>query len=204
MMRDGKLIETYEHAGDFKEPRTRNGWRSSQRTSPKPSEVTVTAPRPGRAHKISGVILIVAGAAWEFLEEVFQWMPQSHNAGWQLLRIDPLSRLMILGGAFLFWRGRQYAAKANAERILTDSDPHVLYLRAFRSDTSIKGYLFSSIPRAGVSGITTQEEQLAEVLRPFGDLVAIGRPGEQLPTPGAARIYASDAGWKESSSVRCG
>jgi hypothetical protein len=148
--------------------------------------------------------LIVAGAAWEFLGEVFQWMPQSHNAGWQLLRIDPLSFLMILGGAFLFWRGRQYAAKANAERILTDSDPHVLYLRAFRSDTSIKGYLFLVDPGAGVSGMTTQEEQLAEVLRPFGDLVAIGRPGEQLPTPGAARIYASDAEWKESSSVRCG
>jgi hypothetical protein len=91
-MRDGKLIETYEHAGDFKEPR-------------------------GSSTK-----------------RYCNGMPQSHNAGWQLLGIDPLSLLMSLGGAFLFWRGRQYAAKANAERILTDSDPHVLYLRAFRSD----------------------------------------------------------------------
>src|SRR5207247_1203586 len=127
-------IETYEHAGDFKEPRTRNGWRSSQRTRPKPSEVTVTAPRPGRAHKISGVILIVAGAAWEVLEEVLQCMPQSLNAVWQLMRIEPL----------------------------------------------------------------------AEVLRPFGDLVAIGRAGEQLPTPGAARIYASDAKWKSRQASDAG
>jgi len=84
--------------GRFQRAAYAKWWRSSQRTRPKPSEVTVTALRPGRAHKISGVILIVAGAAWEFLEEVFQWTPQSHNAGWQLLRIDPLSRLMILGG----------------------------------------------------------------------------------------------------------
>jgi len=31
----------------------------------------------------------------------------------------------------------------------------------------------------------------------FGDLVAIGKPGETLPTPGAARLYASDAEWQK-------
>jgi hypothetical protein len=41
------------------------------------------------------------------------------------------------------------------------------------------------------------EEQLAEALQPFGDLVAIGQPGERLPLPGAARIYASEEEWKE-------
>jgi len=30
----------------------------------------------------------------------------------------------------------------------------------------------------------------------LGELVAIGRPGENLPTPGAARIYVSDEEWK--------
>ena len=35
------------------------------------------------------------------------------------------------------------------------------------------------------------------MLRPFGDLIAIGRPGERLPTPGAARIYTSDEEWKD-------
>jgi hypothetical protein len=47
------------------------------------------------------------------------------------------------------------------------------------------------------SGWLTDEEQLGEVLHPFGDLVAIGKPGETLPTPGAARLYASDAEWKK-------
>ncbi len=47
-----------------------------------------------------------------------------------------------------------------------------------------------------LSGVITEEEQLRDVLRPFGDLIAIGRPGEKLPTPGAARLYISDAQWQ--------
>jgi hypothetical protein len=116
---------------------------------------------------------------------------------------------MIFVGAFLFWRGRQYAAKADAERIVADSNPDVLYLRAFRSDPSTAKRVFwsSFVALCGVGGLTTEEEQLRDVLRPFGDLVAIGKPGEDLPTPGAARIYVSDEEWKEGkrkSSVRCG
>ena len=38
---------------------------------------------------------------------------------------------------------------------------------------------------------------MADALRPLGYLVAIGQPGESLPEPGAARIYASDDEWKE-------
>jgi hypothetical protein len=38
--------------------------------------------------------------------------------------------------------------------------------------------------------------QLAEVLKPFGDLVAIGQPGESQPTPGAAKLYASHEEWQ--------
>jgi hypothetical protein len=48
-----------------------------------------------------------------------------------------------------------------------------------------------------LSGLASEEEQLAEVLQPFGELIAIGRPGESLPTPGAARIYTCDDEWKD-------
>ena len=112
------------------------------------------------------------------------------------LRLLPF--LMIPGGAFLYWRGRQYAAQTDAERIITDSKPDVLYLRAFVSDPSTAGNVLSSILTVRLmSGLATEEEQLADVLRPFGDLVAIGQPGEGLPKPGAARIYASDEEWKK-------
>ena len=130
------------------------------------------------------------------------FIPHSDSVMNRMLWVIPFFYLlplpMFLCGAFLFWRGRQYAAKADAERIVTDSTPDVLYLRAFRSDPSTAKYVFSSMVALwGVTGWTTEEEQLADVLRPFGDLVAIGQPGEGLPKPGAARIYASDEEWKE-------
>jgi len=72
---------------------------------------------------------------------------------------------------------------------LADSKSDVLYLRSFRTDVSTSFKVLQS-------GLTTDEEQLADVLRPFGDLIAIGRPGEPLPIPGATRMYATDSEWK--------
>jgi hypothetical protein len=36
------------------------------------------------------------------------------------------------------------------------------------------------------------EEQLADVLHPFGEMFTIGRSGEPLPLTGAVRMYATD------------
>jgi hypothetical protein len=159
------------------------------------------ASRSGTALKRIGVTLIIAGGIGVVTQQVFtSFIPHSSEEGW-VLWVLPFFYLlplpMVLCGAFLFWRGRQYAAKANAERIVTDSNRDVLYLRAFRSDSSTAKYIFSSTLSLWGGGLATEEEQLADVLRPFGDLVAIGQPGERLPTPGAARIYASDEEWKE-------
>src|SRR5215475_4246785 len=99
---------------------------------------------------------------------------------------------MILG-LFVYFRGRHKAAHARAvgsQSPLNDSKPDVLYLRSFRDDTSTSGKIL-------LSGFTTDEEQLADALRPFGDLIAIGQPGEALPVPGAVRMYATDAEWKD-------
>jgi len=157
------------------------------------------APRSGREHKRIGVALIIAGGAGMMLNAAAVVFNRSINI-WLLgsiyVFVAPSAGLMVVLGVFLLWRERQYAAKADAQRIVTDSNPDVLYLRAFRSDPSTKGYVFSSMFR-WTSGLETQEEQLADVLRSIGDLVAIGRPGEDLPTPGAARIYVSDQEWKE-------
>jgi hypothetical protein len=104
---------------------------------------------------------------------------------------------MILG-LFVYFRGRRKAAHARAvgpQSPLNDSKPDVLYLRSFRDDTSTTGKIL-------FSGFTTEEEQLADALRPFGDLIAIGQPGESLPVPGAARMYATDAEWKDAVLTR--
>ena len=122
----------------------------------------------------------------------------SGSLGWPILgeskllfAILTLPTTLLFAGAFLSWRGRQYAAQASVESLINDAKPHLLYLRPFRSDYTTGREVF----RAEFA--TTEEEQLADVLRPFGELVAIGRPGEGLPTPGAARIYSSDEKWKE-------
>ena len=102
--------------------------------------------------------------------------------------------VLAVPGLLLFFRGRQLAAKAAAARFATargrsGSAPHVLYLRSFDADAS-------SARKVLQAGIATDEEQLADVLAPFGSLVAIGRPGEPLPLPGALRTYASDDDWR--------
>ena len=144
--------------------------------------------------KIIGVTLMVIGLALNAAQQ-----PWSLIMYGGLHPLTPAATLFILSaflmipvGAYLFWLGRSDAAKAEAESILTDSKADVLYLRAFRTDQSTVGYLLLSF-----GTMFTEEEELADVLRPFGDLVAIGQPGERLPKPGAARIYASDEEWKE-------
>jgi hypothetical protein len=127
----------------------------------------------------------------------------SGSPGWPILgeskllfAILILPTILLFAGAFLFWRGRQYAAQVSAESIITDHKPHLLYLRPFRSDRTTRTEVVDAHD-INAKFATTEEEQLADVLRPFGELVAIGRPGESLPTPGAARIYASDEEWKD-------
>ena len=44
---------------------------------------------------------------------------------------------MMLVGAFLYWRCRQYADKAVAEKVISDSKTDVLYLRGFGTDPSL-------------------------------------------------------------------
>src|SRR4029077_14893899 len=132
------------------------------------------AARSGRGYKRIGATLVVAGVAGMMLSEVSAIIHNSINR-WLMPAIytafQPLELLMTLVGAFLIWRGRQYAGKAANERIVTDSHPDLLYLRAFRSDSSVKVFVFSSL--GWTSGLETEAEQLHNVPRPIGDLVTI-------------------------------
>jgi hypothetical protein len=135
----------------------------------------------GRGLRFAGVVLIVAGGV------LYAILGGPDD--------DPLGFVGIIpmvAGVLLHFRGRRHAARAKAavrETGIAGSEPHVLYLRSFSSDTS-------SSFRILQSGFTTEEEQLADVLRPFGQLIAIGQPGEPLPIPGATRVYASDSEWQ--------
>jgi hypothetical protein len=163
---------------------------------------SLRAPRPGTALKRTGAALVAAGIIFNIAIQAvpytpFQSVPFDVFA-WGRTALQYFALLVIIpGGAFLLWRGRQYAARASAELILADSQSHVLYLRAFRSDALIWKQAFRTLDSSFLLGLESEEEQLAEVLLPFGALIAIGRPGENLPTPGAARLYTSDEEWKD-------
>ena len=167
---------------------------------------SLRAPRPGTALKRTGVALIAAGmifnAALQALNTAPWWyvfLSAQADIVSDIYDYTVLSSLVVIpGGAFLIWRGRQYASQASAKLIITDSKSHVLYLRAFRSDASTAKEVFNAFDYfSDLLGFQSEEEQLAEVLLPFGELIAIGRPGESLPTPGAARLYTSDEEWKD-------
>src|SRR6516162_8134468 len=150
------------------------------------------APRSGTTWKRAGVALMAVGIITMLVLDFTSTLISPHHI-LLLVILDFLLPISVGLGAFLFWRGRQYAAQASAVSIITDHKPHLLYLRPFRSDSTTMKDIF----KGNRLGWITEEEQLADVLRPFGELVAIGRPGESLPTPGAARIYTTDAEWRD-------
>jgi len=111
---------------------------------------------------------------------LMDWEHGLEGSPWSLLI---LMASWFAGGVALF-RGRQHQARArmmSAKGPLDDGRPDVLYLRAFSSDPSAFGALRTT-------GLSTEEEDLAAAVRPLGDLVTVGRPGETLPTPGGARM----------------
>src|SRR6516162_10302166 len=113
------------------------------------------------AWRVTGIALMVAGMISSYVLSFSGWRigTESKLLFWILVALFPI---LAVPGAFLFWRGRQYAAQASAEGILTDANPHLLYLRPFRSDETTRKQVFG--PRL----TTSEEEQLADVLRPFG------------------------------------
>ena len=103
---------------------------------------SLRAPRPGTALKRTGAALIAAGMIFSIVinatsGNIAPLFMSDISDIWMLTALSSfVSLVMVPGGAFLIWRARQYAAQASAKRIITDSKPHLLYLRAFRSDPS--------------------------------------------------------------------
>ena len=65
--------------------------------------------------------------------------------------------------------------------------PPVLYLRSFEDDATASAF----------RGDLTEEENLVRALAHIGPVVAIGKPGEELPLAGASRFYVTDDRWQE-------
>lgn len=97
-----------------------------------------------------------------------------------------ISILALLLIARFFLKARRHKAIEGEEKIVEDQRPPVLYLRSFLDDKSVvKGFMW-----------LTEEEQWAVVMNEIGPFIAIGKPEEELPELGAARVYLDDEDWQ--------
>jgi GYF domain 2 len=104
---------------------------------------------------------------------------------------------VALGQSFrtLAKKHRAMSAKAALEK---DRRPPIVYLRSFQDDGVFNpGTFFLINDWLRTLHLETAERTLAEMLEPYGPVVAIGRPDEEMPEVGAARIYVGDDHWKD-------
>ncbi|MEI8018658.1 MAG: hypothetical protein WCH39_10700 [Schlesneria sp.] len=102
-------------------------------------------------------------------------------------------------GVACYFPARKLTTKSAIEAMVDDSRPPVLFLRSFvddgsRSEDSLWRQIWHGLEV--LIGLT-YEQCLAGVAGKFGPFVAIGRPGEELPELGAARMYVDDDAWQD-------
>jgi hypothetical protein len=91
-------------------------------------------------------------------------------------------------------------AKTAAERLRDNPNPPIVYIRGFAGESAhISKRIFRNflLPFSNESRqMLTGEEHLDSILGVYGPFIAIGRPDEELQTPGPGKEYLSNAEWK--------
>jgi hypothetical protein len=109
----------------------------------------------------------------------------------------PLAGVFSVAGFYVMRAARQLQAAEALQRLENETRAPVLYLRTFGSESLTSKGLPTAFPLFD-EGIVSEEEQLAKVVFEIGPFIAIGRPGERLPTLGAVRLYADDPDWHDN------
>lgn len=110
--------------------------------------------------------------------------------------LEQVVGIIALGVACLHV-ARRNLCKSAEEVLRQDHRPPVVYLRSFASDGEERRGFFQAM-FTGVRSLLTKtpEQRLASAASRLGPFVAIGRPGEELPELGAARLYVGDDDWQ--------
>lgn len=155
--------------------------------APGPSVPTATSPEAGRS--VEAPVRSVGWGAFFFVVaamvlalDVFAWL-QRGRQGW------PQSSPFLV--PWLAYFGRQLLARPALQAVLEDPRAPVIYLRSF-SQESLEAAI-----QGGRAGQLPAETRLVPGLERVGPVLAIGRPGERLTVPGAARLYVGDDDWKQ-------
>lgn len=97
--------------------------------------------------------------------------------------------------SYLFLKARKLLQPSLETVLAQDRRKPVLLLRSFQ-DEMLKADQYFSTPIGSISLHRRFEQGIAGSFTAFGPLIAIGKPGEELPQIGAARIYLGDAEWQ--------
>lgn len=127
-----------------------------------------------------GAFFLVAAALALGLD-VTAWVQRGYE-GW------PQSSLVL--GPSLVYYGRRLLARPALQAVLEDPRAPVIYFRSFAYET------LEAATQTGRAGQLPAETRLVPALERIGPVLAIGRPGERLTVPGAARLYVGDDDWK--------
>jgi len=176
--------------------------------------VSQRVPRLGMTLERLGVLLLIT---WPFLLAlsgllIARWIPADLTRRLDDLddRYPFLSLLFMVALVFfvmqsassvffkLGYLGRQLKAVQHGSSLQGSHSPPVVYLRPFGADETNRIPFRARMAVVGANVLANIEEQLADVVRPIGPLVAVGVPSEELPTPGAARRYFDDSQWRSA------
>ena len=109
-----------------------------------------------------------------------------HSGAWLVLGL--LCRLLA----------KKRTAHSAHQAFRESANPPVIYLRSFRDDgRKVREGAWHFYTHSIFAPLTgTVEERLARIMCRFGPFVAIGKPGEEIPEMGAARMYVGDDDWQ--------
>lgn len=160
---------------------------------------------PDGAVTPTGELRPVAGFTWELFFIILAWTAAYATIPALLFRMSRgakpstffwMAFWIYFGLTYLLtmwlsnkYRERQRKTLMSAHELLShDVRPHVLYLRSFKDDETTSRLL----------NLSTEEQELAVVMLEIGPFIAFGEPCEEVPDPGAARIYVEDEHWREN------
>ena len=149
------------------------------------------SPLKGRLSYYGGGALLVLGFATCFVAI----LSMQGAASWSGMAVFLAGMVAAGAGALVLQRGKKILQPTASELQAHDTRRPIVLLRSFADDD-----LVVVTGRSKEDGVSTAdfEESIEEQLAPFGPFVAVGKPGEALPTLGAARNYYSDDQWQEA------
>jgi hypothetical protein len=153
-------------------------------------------PPPRKLRTVLPTLALLAAGVFVF-GRIALWI----NAGFGLYLLLVLAVFPAIVSPILIrgFRAMRSASTTSAQEALRrDKRRPVLYLRSFALDETLNTRISLVNRTLGLmSSSLTLEERVVKILNKLGPVIAIGRPGEELPTVGAARFYVSDDRWNQ-------